>query len=560
MRKCCYYLLVAAVIVGCRSTVKPAENVIAQIGNFTVTSQKFQAAFRQYYYRTGQAIPVNPVTMKSVLEGQFDSYVMATYAADRGWANDALSQHRRDMIKRQIYAQEYLKNRVYDTVRVSEKDTRELFYRFNTKLRASHLYARDKGTIDSLYRALKNGASFDSLARHIFHNSYLASHGGDVGAFGVDQMDIAFENAAYSLKVGQYSRPVRTSEGWSIVKLTGRYPKPIITESQYDREKSNLNAFEMRRKREIASRDVLSQTVKKLQIRDSVIRQLWNRVREDRQAFDHYDPNRGESGLNLNGLQDSLLCYVKGFSFSGADFLHEAYLTPDKTRQRATTYGVFSDFVKGLVFRSYVIHRFKQSSAFRDPEVQAWVESSFNNYLESRAEDSLKASIKVTDDEMRGKYYENPQQYDMPVMIDLARIVVSSEKDGEKVVRLLNKGMKFSEVLRKYTTDGEDLMTDGDLGYESVTKYGTMARTLGALKVGEIAGPLKYTPGIYYVFKCLGIKDTRIMNYEDVKDVLEKEVRQQKFVNLRKKVLQETKKQHNAYEDLGKLENIKIEI
>ncbi|HKI45088.1 MAG TPA: peptidyl-prolyl cis-trans isomerase [Balneolales bacterium] len=560
MRKCCYYLLVAAVIVGCRSTVKPAENVIAQIGNYAVTSQEFQAAFRQYYYRTGQAIPVNPVTMKSVLDGRFDTYVMATYAADRGWATDAWSQHRRDMIKRQIYTKEYLKHMVYDTVRVSEKDTRELFYRLNTKLRASHLYAPDKGTIDLLYSALNNGASFDSLARHTFNNAYLANHGGDVGVFGVDDMDIAFENAAYSLKVGQYSKPVRTSEGWSIVKLTGRYPKPIITESQYNREKSRLKTFEMKRNREMASREAISQTVEKLHIRDSVVRQLWGKIGEGRLSFDHYDPNRRESGLSLRELHDSLICHIEGFSFSVTDFIRESYLTPDITRQRAVAYGTFSDFVKGLAYRSYVIHRFKLSPAFGNPEVNAWVESSFNNYLENRVEDSLKASIEVTDDEMREKYYENPQQYDSPLMIDLARIVVASEKDGEKVVGLLKKGMKFSEVLRKYTTSGEDLMTGGDLGYEPVTKYGSMARTLGALKVGEIAGPLKYTPGIYYVFKCLGTKDARVANYEDVKGVLETEVRQQKFVNLRRKVLQETKKQHHAYEDLEKLENIKIEI
>ena len=560
MRKCCYYLLVAAVIAGCRSSVKPAENVIAQIGNFSVTSREFQAAFRQYYYRTGQAIPVNPVTMKSVLDGQFDTYVMATYSYDRGWATDAWSAHRRDMIKRQIYVQEYLKHKVYDTLRVTDRDTRQLFYRFNTKLRASHLYARDRETIDSIYTALQNGASFDTLAKHTFKNSYLANHGGDVGIFSVDDMDIAFENMAYSLNVGQYSEPVRTSEGWSIVKLTGRYPKPIMTESQYNREKNSLGVFEMKRKREMASREILTRTVRELGINENIIRQLWIKVSENRRAFDHFDIGTSESPLTIPGLLDSLICHVGDFTFSGADFIHESYLTPDITRQRATTYGTFVEYVKGLVFRSYIIQQFKESPAFRDPEVQAWVESSFNKYLENRVDDSLRASIAVTDEELREKYYENPQQYNKPVMIDLARIVVSSQKDGEKVAALLKQGREFSEVLRKYTINGEDLMTSGDLGFEPLTRYGAMARTLGTLKVGEITGPMKYTTGVYYVFKCLGIRDSKEMSYKDVTGVLEKEVRQQKFSDLRKKVLQETRKQHHAYMDLKKLENIKIEI
>ena len=560
MRKSYYFLILVFVIAGCQSSTKPSEDVLARIGDYSVTQHDFQTAFKRYYYRTGQAIPVNPVTMKAVLDGQFNTYVFATYAGDRGWAHDAQSQHQLDMIKRQVYVQEFLMHMVYDTIRVTENDTRQLFYRFNTRLRASHLYAKDKETIDSLYVKLKNGESFDSLAKHTFKNTYLANHGGDVGVFGVDEMDIAFENAAFSLNVGQYSKPVRTSEGWSIVKLTGRYPKPVLTESEYARAKANLEAFAMKRKRIVASRSVLAQTVKMLNINDSVIRQLWNEVKADRTSFDHYSSEKGETGLNVGALTDSMLCRKDGFTFSGTDFIREAFLTPNLTRQRANSYGTFNDFVKGLVYRSYVIHEFKRNSAFRDPEVQTWVESSFNDYLVRRVEDSLKASVKVTDEEMRKKYYQNPQQYVKPVSVDLARIVVSSKEDGEKVVDLLRSGKKFLDVLRKYTINGQDLMTNGDLGYEPVTKYGSMAKDLGSLDVGEIAGPFKYTPGIYYVFKCLGRKDSRKLNYEDVKDELEKEVRQQKFSILRKKVLRDTKRQHKAYENLEKMKNTKIEI
>lgn len=53
------------------------------------------------------------------------------------------------------------------------------------------------------------GESFEALAEEVFTNPYLANNGGDIGEFTVDEMDIAFENAAFALNVGDVSAPVK---------------------------------------------------------------------------------------------------------------------------------------------------------------------------------------------------------------------------------------------------------------------------------------------------------------------------------------------------------------
>ena len=58
------------------------ENVLARINNYSIDQVHFENAFKEYYYRTGQAISPNNSTKLSVLNAEFDNYVLATYAED----------------------------------------------------------------------------------------------------------------------------------------------------------------------------------------------------------------------------------------------------------------------------------------------------------------------------------------------------------------------------------------------------------------------------------------------------------------------------------------------
>lgn len=81
-----------------------------------------------------------------------------------------------------------------------------------------------KVRIDSIYDALKAGADFATLARQCSDDKGSAVRGGDLGQFGKGMMIPDFENAAYALKPGQMSEPVKSTVGWHIIKLTDRHP------------------------------------------------------------------------------------------------------------------------------------------------------------------------------------------------------------------------------------------------------------------------------------------------------------------------------------------------
>ena len=95
-------------------------------------------------------------------------------------------------------------------------------------VRASHILVRKTGNdaadekkINEIYKELMNGADFATLAAEKSDDG-TKTRGGDLGWFGKGQMVKEFENAAFNGKVGVIQKPIKTTFGWHIIKVTGR--------------------------------------------------------------------------------------------------------------------------------------------------------------------------------------------------------------------------------------------------------------------------------------------------------------------------------------------------
>lgn len=91
-----------------------------------------------------------------------------------------------------------------------------------TEVRASHILVKTEQEAKDLYNEIKNGKSFTEVAQE---KSLCPSgqNGGDLGFFGKGMMVKPFEDAAFSLEVGELSQPVETQFGWHLIEVTGKH-------------------------------------------------------------------------------------------------------------------------------------------------------------------------------------------------------------------------------------------------------------------------------------------------------------------------------------------------
>lgn len=83
-----------------------------------------------------------------------------------------------------------------------------------------------KKKAENLIKQLNDGADFSELAKDNSDDTGSAAKGGDLGYFNKGDMVEEFENAAYSLKVDEYTKePVKTTYGYHIILKTGEKDK-----------------------------------------------------------------------------------------------------------------------------------------------------------------------------------------------------------------------------------------------------------------------------------------------------------------------------------------------
>ena len=102
---------------------------------------------------------------------------------------------------------------------ITEKDVKD---HYKPEIKASHILVSDENEAKEIKSKLDAGASFEELAKQESQDLLSKDKGGDLGYFNSGTMAPEFETAAYKLNVGQISNPVKSSNGYHVIKLTDK--------------------------------------------------------------------------------------------------------------------------------------------------------------------------------------------------------------------------------------------------------------------------------------------------------------------------------------------------
>ncbi|MBI2720074.1 MAG: peptidylprolyl isomerase [Rhizobiales bacterium] len=166
------------------------------------------------------------------------------------------------------------------------------------------LVGTEKEAKDILARLAK-GEKFEDLAKK-YSLDGSKDYGGDLGYFSAPEMVPEFSRAAFALKVGEISQPVKTDFGWHIIKLEDRKTGAA---QPYDQVKSAIRNVLLRKKvqevmdgiRKTSKIEIIDEDLKKYA--DEAARQA--KAFQDRQngtqpaSSDGGDANSGKGDLQI---------------------------------------------------------------------------------------------------------------------------------------------------------------------------------------------------------------------------------------------------------------------
>ncbi|MDX3808452.1 peptidylprolyl isomerase [Bosea thiooxidans] len=92
---------------------------------------------------------------------------------------------------------------------------------------ARHILVETEDQAKAVEERLKKGEDFAKVAADVSKDPGSGKEGGDLGWFTKDRMVPEFAEAAFKLKKGEVSAPVKSQFGWHVIKLEDKRTKPL---------------------------------------------------------------------------------------------------------------------------------------------------------------------------------------------------------------------------------------------------------------------------------------------------------------------------------------------
>ncbi len=124
---------------------------------------------------------------------------------------------------RQLVRDQLLRTKVTKEVTKDVKPVQEQVW-------ARHILVATQAEAEAARQRLMNGETFAKVAADVSTDTSNNTTGGDLGWFTRSQMIKEFSDAAFSMKVGEISQPVQTTEGWHIIQVLGHEERPLTAD------------------------------------------------------------------------------------------------------------------------------------------------------------------------------------------------------------------------------------------------------------------------------------------------------------------------------------------
>jgi peptidyl-prolyl cis-trans isomerase D len=184
--------------------------------------------------------------------------------------------------------------------------------------------------------------------------------------------------------------------------------------------------------------------------------------------------------------------------------------------------------------------QFKGEVKIDDAAVQAYYKAHQSNFMTPEADKlhyaelklaTLSTSQTVSDADLHAAYDKEKSHLELPEKRHARHILITGKDDAtalaqaQQVLAQAKAGKDFGELAKQYSQDPGSAKNGGDLGWSDRSAFvKPFADTLFAMKVGDIAGPVKTQFG-YHIIKLDEIQEGKSKSFEEARPDLEARLR-----------------------------------
>ena len=482
------------------ATKTDSTNIAATVGNYEITFASYLARYEDYLIWTG--LQDNMQARFAILNNMINEILLRKYDNNTEVYNNPEYKKEISWAKDEAVLA-FLKDReIYAHITASDEELKEAYVRSKTKIAVQHLFVRTLSEADSLYKLVKIGVSFKELAKQTFTDSVLRNNGGYLGYINWGETDPDFENAAYSMKVGEISKPIKTAEGYSIIKVDDIIQDPFKTEDEFLRMKKKLVRAVRISKMNSAVESYLNKVFDKNKVKfnDNALASVLD---------DMKGTKYGDIDLELNNKNNKVYkdCVsYKNRIYSQKEIEEKLFEVPKYNRKLLKNIKDVKEAVLGLIMHNVLLKIAYEKGYDTTSYVKETYEKLADNiYLNYKRQEVL-SEVPISDSEIVNYYHENIGYFTSEKKMNVQEIVVNTDSLAEALKAKIDNSEEFGKLARKYSLKKWTADNNGVMGLSPISDFGDLKDTLWDSPLGKVLGPVKFNK-YYGLFRVLDKKD-----------------------------------------------------
>ena len=512
-----YGFLLAATGCGPESELATPETGLATVAGETITAldlRRYEQALPDYLRSKKEGIAAHSENLQTLV----DKELMLCEAHKRGLDQlPGLTYTLSDMVNKRL-AEELSREWIDARLKVTEEELRAAYeeHLLGWEIWPAHILSATEEDAWEIIRQLEAGASFSELARqHSLADD--ADKGGNLGAF-FDQAGAvpSLRDGTFHLEEGQISEPIRTIDGYEVVKVRKKRRIPF--------EKLRADIAEQVGQRKWAQRrQVVIDSLKEMRglryHRDrihAVLAALHSRALDQpHEPLIEYEGGKIGVGDAVQRLRS----------------LKKGALPPDSAAAvLAIERWILPDSLLALEARMQGRHQ--------RPAMVAWAEGQKQSLLVSQLRlDVVAGKVSVTEAEVRNYYEQHLETYrSLPGVIEMTEVLVNTRTEAEEILARARSGERLAELAQRHSVrpsmksvGGHTFADSGRVTIESLyqSPYRTFFGDSNSKDVGVLQGPLEVQEK-YSVFRLDQPYEMALLPFKQVQRPIRVNIRQRR--------------------------------
>ena len=508
-------------VAGCEPESGPAtpETVLATVAEKAITVldlDRYEQELPDYLRSKKEGVAAHRAHLQSLV----DKELVLRESRKRGLEQLPDLKHKLSKMVNKRLSEELSREIVDAQLTITEEELRASYEEqsLGWEIWPAHILSAREEDAREIIRLLNAGASFSELARE---RSLAddADKGGNLGAFfGQSGAVSSLRDGTFHLEEGQISEPIRTIDGYEVVKVLKKQRIPF-EQLRTDIAKQ-LSQRKWRSRRE-AVIDSLKKAHELRYHRDrirAVLDGLHGRGLDQAQAQEPLIEYRG-SAIKVGDFVQGLLAVEKGA------------LPPDSAAVcHVLELWILPDSLLALEARAQGRHQ--------RADIVEWKEKKLQKLLASQLRlDEVEGRVEVTDAEVRAYYEKYLDTYkSLPGVIEMTEVLVDTRTEAEEILARVRSGERLEELAIRHSVrpsmkpvGGHTFADSGRVTIESLyqSPYRTFFGDSNSKDVGVLQGPMEVQEK-YSVFRLDQPYEMALLPFKQVQRPIRADIRKRR--------------------------------